>query len=195
MSDEAVGYAAAYEDSEVALGLPEEAPFEVGEEVAVGDLSRVQRAVLPAAKDVRFEVMGTSVAKTSSGYLKYLKAKLRIVEGIPSTNEEGEMVMRHAGKVCFPGALDLCVWHDPAGPDAKGWWKAQEQSQEYKLGIKQFVTALGMDTKDVRINDAFHLAASGKHVLGTIWHETDKSDGRVSERFGNWKAAPAQEAE
>lgn len=190
MTDEA--YAEAYEDSEK-LGLPEEAPFQVGEEIEVGDLSKVQRAVLPTARDVRFEVLGTSVAKTSSGYIKYLKARLKVVEGIPTTNAEGEMELKHAGKIVSTRWKDLCIWHDPAAPDPKGWWKAQEQSREYQLGLKQFVSAFGIDLKSVKINDGFHATIAGRHVLGTIGHETDKETGRISEKFGNWKAAPAEE--
>lgn len=191
MSEAQAVYGEAYEDSTVAL--PEEAPFQVGEEIEVGDLSRVQRSVLPVARDVRFEVQSTAVAKTSSGFIKYLKVKLRIVNGIPSQNDEGELVMKYANKVCFPGVMDLCIWHDPAGPDPKGWWKAQESTREYNLGLKQFWVALGNDPSKVVINDTFHVASVGKHILGSISHETDKQTGRISEKFGNWKAAPAEE--
>ena len=198
MSEAQAAYSEAYNDAAVqeeALGLPEEAPFEVGEEIEVGDLSRVQRSVLPAAKGVRFEVQSTSIEKTKSGYIKYLKAKLKVL-GIPSQNEEGELVMTHAGKIVFPGVMDLCIWHDPNGPDPKGWWKAQDAgSREYQLGIKQFSQACGFNVSDpkFKINDAYHLACAGKVILGTISHETDKQTGQVSEKFGNWKAAPAEE--
>ena len=178
------------------LALPEEAPFQVGEEIEVGDLSKVQKSVLPAARDVRFEVLATTIEKTKSGYIKYLKAKLRVVNGIPSTNDEGELVMTHAGKVCFPGVMDLCIWHDKNAPDPKGWWKVQDQgSREYQLGIKQFSQACGFDISDptFKINDTYHTMAAGKHILGSISHETNKQDGRVSEKFGNWKVALEEE--
>lgn len=193
MSEAQPAYAAVYEDQEVTL--PEEAPFQVGEEIEVGDLSGVQRSVLPAAKDVRFEVMSTSVETTKSGHIKYLKAKLRIVNGIPGADPEtGELTMQHANKIAFPGVLDLCIWHDPNGPDPKGWWKQQDAgSREYLLGFRKFSEALGFDIKAIKVNDEYHLKAAGQHVLGTIRHETDKDTGQVSERFGNWKAAPPQE--
>jgi len=198
MSNEATetAYDAVYDDpaltpTDGAIVDGEENPFSVGDEVEV-DFTKVQRELVPAASGVLFEVLQSSTATTRSGAIKYLKVKLKIVDGIVRQDEAtGEQVMKYANKIVFPGVMDLAIWHDPNAADPKGWWKEQDNSgKPYLFNAKCFAIALGFtDLSKVKFNDAFHAAIVGKQIIGNIRHKTNR-DESIDVSYDGWKKAP-----
>ena len=183
----------------VGAGLPDEAPFQVGEEIEVGDISDVQQALLPVAKGVHGQIRKAGIAKSNDGSLKSLKLEIEMVDGIPIDNPEtGETEAQYVGKVIFPGFMDLCCWASPDRPDAKGWYK----TKQHLLGFKELMAALGEDLKAVRINDEFFERITGRDVLFSIKHEADsqkgadgkrEKTGTFREKYGTWRKFVAQD--
>ena len=62
--------------SQRAIELPDEAPFDVGEEIEVGDLSTVQDVIMPAAKGVLIEIRKAAVKSTNDMGMKYLNLQM-----------------------------------------------------------------------------------------------------------------------
>lgn len=171
----------------------EEVPFQVGEEIEVGDISDVQQALLPTAKNVHGRIRKAGIAVNEDKTLKSLKLEIEMPDGILLENQEtGEQEAQYVGKVIFPGFMDLCFWASPDRPDKKGWFK----SKQHLLGFKELMAALGEDLKSIKINDSFFERIVGRDVLFTIKHEADtqknaegkrEKTGTFREKFGQWK--------
>jgi hypothetical protein len=175
-----------------ASGLPEEAPFQVGEEIEVGDLSDVQQDILPVSKDVHVRIRKASVAVSASKELKSLKLELELPDGILIENREtGEYEAKYIGKVAFPGFMDLCFW---AAPTAKPYFR--EPGRKWALEFKNLMKALDEDITQIKINDAFFERISNRDVLVSIRHESESEKGpdgkrvktgTLREKFQGWK--------
>lgn len=168
--------------------------FEVTEEIAVGDLTAVQEERLPVCQNLKVRIAKAGVKASKNGDLKTLKLDLVIVDGIPAVDPDtGETKMRYANKHVFPSFNDLLVW---ANPETKtsNWYT----SKQYLLPFKQFLVAMGVDFKDVKINDAFLESLVGREVLVSIKHEQETVQneageyvptGGVRERVVNFRKA------
>lgn len=197
MSDKnEAAYAEAYEQDEKGITLPDEAPFEVGEEIEVGDLSTVQDDIMPASKGVLVEIRKAAVKSTGDMGMKYLNLQMTLPNGIATQNADGELVARYVNKIVFNSMMDLVVW---AGPTKTSAWF---QERKHLLGFKEFCRALGLDLTSIKINDRFCERLIGRRLLVNIKHEAEtelvdgkrEKTGKMRERYTGWKAAP-QEAE
>lgn len=171
-----------------------EVPFEVVDEVAVGDLTSVQQEILPAAQGVRVRIDKASVATNQTKDLKTLKTELAIVEGIEVVNADtGESELKFVGKKVFPGFMDLCIW---ANPETRGgnWFK----TKQHLLGFKAFCNALELDLANIVVNDEFCQGLIGREMLVNIVHQEDtvkdehgkrQKTGTISERITGFKKA------
>lgn len=146
-----------------------EVPFEVTDEVVVGDLTAVQQAITPVAQNILVRIAKATVKTSESKDLKSLSVELKVVEGIPVVNQEsGETELKFQNKSLFPGFMDLCVWANPATKNTQ-WYK----NQQHLLGFKQFAQALGLEIKDIRINDEFLSTLVGQELRISIKHEEE----------------------
>lgn len=169
-------------------------PFEIAEEVSVGDLTAVQQSITPQAQDVKVRIDKASVDMSKDKALKTLKVSLRVVEGIPVFNQEtGENDLKFQNKPLFPGFMDLCIWADPTKKNSQ-WYK----NKQHLLGFKQFCQALDIDIKDVKVNDEFLMSLIGRELLVSIKHEEEtvinasgerEKTGTLRERIHNFKKA------
>ena len=188
-------------------------PFEVTDEVVLQDLDAIkeQRQILPASQGVHVKIEKAEVRKTLAdgskdapkegpnnpiGY-KYLNLNLRLVEGISvpmvdeTGNPTGETEVKFKGKIVFPNKMDLIFWHNPE-VKTKPWWK----NKQYIFGFKALCLALGMDLKEVRVNDEFIELLKGKEILIDIQHEEENElkegvwvgKGTFKERIKNFRA-------
>lgn len=171
-----------------------EVPFEVTDEVVVGDLTAVQQAITPVAQNVKVRIAKASVDTSKDKALKSLKVELRVVDGIPVLNHNtGETEMKFLNKPIFPGFMELCIWAD-SSKDSQ-WYK----NQQHLLGFKQFLQALDLDIKGVKVNDEFLASLVGRELLISIRHEEEtavnpetgkrEKTGTLRERIGQFKKA------
>lgn len=167
-------------------------PFEVNEPVEVGDLSDVQQQILPVCQNVKGVIKKASLAASKSGDLKFIKLELQLVDGIPTTNDDGEIEYRFRGKTVFPGMMETLIW---ANPDTRttNWYK----TKQHLLPFKEFVKAMGVEGK-ITVNDVFLGMLIGQNVLFSIKHEPNRvlsengeriADGTFRERVYGWKKA------
>ena len=184
------------------------------EEVLLEDLDKIQQTqlVLPAAQGVRVKIEKASVKKALSdgskdapaegpnnplGY-KYLNLNLRMLDGIsvPVIGEDGlptgETEEKFKNKVLFPNKMDLIFTHNPE-VKTSAWWK----DRQYIFGFKQLCLALGMDLKQIRVNDDFLESLVGREILVDIVQEENNTkneagawvgSGTFKNRIKNFKA-------
>lgn len=166
----------------------EQVPFEVTEEVQVGDLTTVQTEILPACQNLRVKIQKANVKTSKDKTLKSLNVQMQIVDGIQVGEE-----LRFKGKVLFTGFMDVCIWADPETKDSQ-WYK----SKQHLLGFKQFCQALDIDLANVKINDEFLQNLKARELLISIVHEEETSLdehgnrvklGTFKERIKNFKKA------
>ena len=208
MSDKNEASVRAHDEYE-SVSLPDEAPFDVGEEIEVGDLSKIQSDIMPAAKGVLVEIRKAEVRNTKAMDVKYLNLQMVLPNGISTQNADGELVQRFVNKIIFNNSQDLVVW---AGPTKTSDWYREGK---HLRGIKEFWKALKLPMEDFsrhmskeNSRIAFCESLVGRRLLVNIKHEneTEKNDatgkweptGEMKERYAGWKAAPqeaGQEAE
>lgn len=165
------------------------------EEVLVEDLSVVneQRSVLPATPRVKVRIAKANTQANKDGDIKSLKLELRIVDGI--LNADG--IAQYVNKPLFTGIMDLVYWGDLSvkGRSEKNWWK----SKQYLIEFKKFCLAVGVDLKDIKVNEDFLVALVDREVQVDIQHEEESivdsstgermKTGTFKERLRNWRKA------
>lgn len=156
--------------------------FEVTEEVTLTDLDAVQeqKQILPVSQGVRVRIEKPSVRKALQDgskeapkegvdnpvAYKYLNFNLRLVDGIA----EGDKVL-YKNKVLFPSKLDFVFWHNPEVKNS-AWWS----NRQYIFGFKALCKALGINVKEVKINDEFLESIKGREILIDIAHEEEQQN-------------------
>lgn len=141
----------------------ETVPFDVQDEVSVGDLTAVQADILPVAQNVRVRIDKAAIDTSKDKALKSLKLELAIVDGIQIGDE-----MKYQNKKVFPGFMDLCIWADPA-VKSSNWYK----TKQHLLGFKQLCQALQIELSNVKVNDEFTTSLLGRELLINIGHEEE----------------------
>lgn len=143
-------------------GVEDEVPFDINDEVDVGDLSDQQGGVLEPASKVRFTIKKASVRTAEDKDTKTWMVKRLVIEAqVGSEGVDGEG--KYANKVLFP---ELILTFNKADfPDAfsKPWW-----NNEARFPTKQFLKALGEDITNVRINDDFLSSLTGREFIADI---------------------------
>lgn len=178
----------------------DEAPFQVGEEIVVGDLTEVKelRQIMPPCQNVKVRISKCGIQQSKDKDITALKLELRIVDGIEITNPEtGETKLAYINKPMFTGLMDVIVSADLAvkGRMEKAWWR----NRQYLVGLKKFCQAVGLDTTNLKVNDALFETLVGKELLIDIKHEEETSMdpssgervklGTYRERVANFKRA------
>lgn len=182
-------------------------PFDVTEEVEVGDLSDQEGGTLPAATRVVGEIKKASVKRNliDNKYderpdnpctFKYLHLEIKI--GPDGIDGEGT----YAGKHVFTSMMDIVLAYDEAAcrmkaesqKDRNGqpkkfnahWW-----AKEARYGAKQFFVAINGDARNVRVNDDYLLSLLGQPIMFDIKREKDTDRGEGGNRLQNWRAVGA----
>lgn len=137
-------------------------PFDVTDEVDVGDLSDQQGGVLEPAAKVHFIVKKASVRTAEDKDTKTWMVKRLVVEaqiGPEGTDGEG----KYAKKVLFPELV--LTFNSKDFPDTykSPWWQ-----NEARFPTKQFLKAMGEDVTNVRINDEFLGSLIGREFIADI---------------------------
>lgn len=121
--------------------------FEVTEDIETGDMSDVQKGLLPVASKTLFVIKKASVdsvplsKEDSTPVLKKIKLQVKLVDGVEVAGET-----KYKGKVAF---VDFLVWHSPEHKTSE-WYKGRK----YLLPYKQFLIGMGYDPKQSpKIND------------------------------------------
>lgn len=187
------------EDDEAVVINDDEAPFDVTEDVDVGDLSDQEGGVLPPATRVVGEIKKASVKRSlennkysenpdNEWTFKYLHLEIKI--GPDGIDGEGT----YAGKVVFTSMTDVILTYNEVACRRKAesagkkfnahWW-----AKESRFGAKQFFTALNGDVKAIKVNDDALIAMVGRPIMFDIKREKDGQ----SNRLANWRTAEAQE--
>lgn len=191
----------------------EDAPFDVIDEVILQDLEEIkeQKQLLPIAQGVHVKIEKPSVRKSLSDNakdapkegpnnpvaFKFLNLSFRLVDGLSvplmdeTGNPTGETELKYKNKVLFTGKMDLIFWHNPEIKTAD-WWK----NKQYIFGFKALCKALGLDLKEVRVNDEFIQLLNDKELLLDITHEEEQElkegkwvgKGTFKERIKNIRA-------
>lgn len=140
----------------------DDAPFDVTDEVNVGDLSDQQSGVLEPAAKVHFTIKKASVRTAEDKDTKTWIVKRLVVEaqvGPEGVDGDG----KYAKKMLFP---ELVLAFNRADfPDAfsSPWWE-----KEARYPTKQFLKAMGEDVTNVRINDDFLGTLIGREFIADI---------------------------
>lgn len=177
--------------------MSDNVPFEVVEEVMVGDLTDVkeQRSVVPPSQNVLVRIAKAGVQENKDKDIKGLKLEVRIVNGIEVLDtESGVTEMKYANKPLFTNLMDLCFWAN-AETRTSNWWK----TKQYLVSFKKFCMALDLPLKDIKVNDEMLQALVGMELLVDITHEEEQvldsttgkyvGTGTYRERLRNWKHA------
>lgn len=156
--------------------------FDVTDEVIVQDLDEVkeQRHLTPATNDVKVKISKASIIENKAKDIKGLKLEVRIVDGIPVQNEDtGDMEIKYVNKPEFTSVMDLCFWANPETRNSK-WFK----NRQHLLQFSKFIKALGLDMKEVRVNDDFLESLIGQELLVNIIHEERTIKDEEGKRIG-----------
>ena len=149
------------------------APFEVGTETDLGDLTEVKsQDLLPAGKNLLVEIKKAKirsvgvegkkpVSQENPEVYRFLALEAVLVDGIPVVGSNGEQGIKFKGKVVFP---ELMIW---ANPEIKvtDYWK----SKKYLINVKEFLIAIGFKANEPpKINDEFCQGIKGQQVRLSI---------------------------
>ena len=102
--------------------MSDDVPFDVVEEVTVGDLTDVkeQRSVIPPTQNLKVRINKASVQVNKNKDIKSLKLDLRIVDGIEVLDKEsGVSELKYVNKPIFTNLMDVVIWADPATKNSK----------------------------------------------------------------------------
>ena len=117
-----------------------EIPFEVTEEIMVGDLTEVkeQRSVIPPTQNLKVRINKAGVQENKNKDIRSLKLDLRIVDGIEVLDKEsGVSELKYVNKPLFTNLMDLCFWADPSTKNSN-WFV----TKQHLLGLKKFFISL-----------------------------------------------------
>ena len=151
--------------------MGDDVPFDVIDEVVVGDLTDVkeQRSIVPPTQNVKVRVAKASVQENKTKDIKGLKLEVRIVDGIEVLDtESGVTEIKYANKPLFTNLMDLCFLANPSTRNSN-WF----MTKQHLVGFKKFCVALDIDVTAVKINDEFLQGLIGREVLVDIRHEED----------------------
>ena len=175
--------------------MGDDVPFDVIDEVVVGDLSEVkeQRNVIPPTQNLKVRVNKAGVQENKNKDIKSLKLDLRIVDGIEVLDKEsGVTEIKYVNKPLFTNLMDVCFWADPATKNSN-WFN----TKQHLIGLKKFCAAVDVDVKEVKINDEFLKGLIGRELLVDVVHEEEetldsttgeyKGTGTFRERIKNFK--------
>ena len=184
-------------DDDDAIGTEDGVPFDVTEDLDVGDLSEQEGGVLPAASrvigeikkaSVKTNLMNNKASQSEDNPWTFKSLHLEIAIGPLGTDGEGT----YKGKVLF---ADLIAVFDPAAcrksAENRGkkynasWWE-----RESRYPLKQFIKAVSGDVKAVKINDDFLLSLVGTAVMFDIKKTKDsfRGEGEFRNELANWRA-------
>lgn len=173
-------------------------PFDVTEELEIGDLTDQEGGTLPPATRVVGEIKKASVKRClmDNKYderpdnpctFKYLHLEIKI--GPDGINENGD----YAGKHVFTSMMDIVLTYNEDACRKKAesnnkkfnahWW-----AKESRYGAKQFFVAVLGDAKNIRVNDDLLLSLLGQAVMFDIKKEKDTDRGEGGNRLQNWRA-------
>jgi len=183
----------------------DDVPFDVEDEIEVGDLSEQEGGVLPAAQRVIGEIKKASVkrslldnkypeASDNPCTFKYLNLEVAI--GPDGIDGQGT----YAGKHLFTGMMDIILTYDEEACRRKkeaggGKFNPQWWSKEARYGAKQFFKAISGDVKNVKVNDDLLLSLPGMPIMFDIKKEKDtfKGEGEFRNTLANFRAVETQE--
>lgn len=175
--------------------MSEEVPFDVVEEVVVGDLTEVkeQRSVVPPTQGVKVRIAKAGVQENKDKDIKGLKLETRIVDGIEVLDtESGVTEIKYQNKPLFTNLMDLCFSANPQTRNSN-WW----QTKQHLVNFKKFCIALDLPLNGLKVNDEFLQSLLGRELLVDVTHEEEQvldsttgkyvGTGTFRERLKNWK--------
>lgn len=170
-------------------------------EINLGDMTGLKeiKDVLPASSGVRVRIDKATVKDNSfEGSVptkKYLNLQLRIVDGISFVDSEGTAQTKYKNKVVFTNNKDLPVWVDTNHEFYKG---DKFVKGAYLIPLRQFLIAVGVDPKAVKIDEALLASLQGVELEVDVAQNQKKSKdaegnwiatGEFENLFRNWKKA------
>ena len=177
--------------------MSDEVPFEVIEEVVVGDLTDVkeQRSIVPPSQNVKVRIAKAGIQENKTKDIKSLKLEVRIVDGIEILDtESGVTELKYQNKPLFTNLMDLCFSANPSTRNSN-WFT----TKQHLVGFKKLCVALDIPVTGITINDEFLKGLIGREVLVDIRHEEDQvldsttgkyvGTGTFREKLVNWKKA------
>lgn len=177
-----------------------DAPFDVTDEVDVGDLSTQQGMdVIDPYRKVRFEIRRASVRPyQKDGEASWRKKWLALDIAVTSDGVDGEG--KYANKHFFPDLLLVANTQDYPELDTDHY------KTKARFDTKVFLKALGYDpAKPPKINDGFLVGLAGREVYADITRreiqqppgegETKwKGTGEYKNEIKNWRSVESTEA-
>jgi hypothetical protein len=155
--------------------------------IDLGDMTGLKeiKDVLPAASGVRVRIDKAGIKDNSfEGSVpskKHLNLQLRIVDGISFVDSEGTAQTKYKNKVVFTNNKDLPVWVDTQHE----FYQAEKfKKGAYLIPLRQFLIAVGVDPKAVKIDEALLESLKGVELEVDIAQNQKKSKGED----GNWIA-------
>lgn len=177
-----------------------DAPFDVTDEVDVGDLSTQQGMdVIDPYRKVRFEIRRATVRPyQKDGEASWRKKFLALDIAVTSDGVDGEG--KYANKHFFPDLLLVANTQDYPELDTEHY------KTKARFDTKVFLKALGYDpAKPPKINDGFLVDLAGREVYADITRkeiqepppegETKwRSTGNYKNEIKNWRSVESTEA-
>ena len=169
--------------------------------IDLGDMTGLKeiKDVLPAASGVRVRIDKATVKDNSfEGSIpskKYLNLQLRIVDGISFVDSEGTAQTKYKNKVVFTNNKDLPVWVDT---NHEFYQTEKFKKGAYLIPLRQFLIAVGVDPKAVKIDEALLESLKGVELEVDVAQNQKKSKspegewiatGEFENLFRNWKKA------
>ena len=169
--------------------------------IDLGDMTGLKeiKDVLPAASGVRVRIDKAGIKDNSfEGSVpskKHLNLQIRIVDGISFVDAEGVAQTKYKNKVVFTNNKDLPVWVDTQHEFYKG---DKFVKGAYLIPLRQFLIAVGVDPKAVKIDEALLMSLAGTEFEVDIAQNQKKSKtpegewiatGEFENLFRNWKKA------
>lgn len=162
-----------------------EAPFDVNDEVLVGDIDQVreERQVLPPTSNVLVKIKSATLTSNANdkteapATLKGINCQFVVQEGIEvpvldeDNNPTGETELKYKNShLSTMRALDLCIWADPDTKTSR-WFKNKQHLVEFQ----KFCKALDIPLKGISVNDEFLTNLVGRELRLDITREANQS--------------------
>lgn len=162
--------------------MPEEKEgFDVMEPLDVGDLSDVQKSLIPPTNGVKLRIKKVTSTANQAGTFRQLSISFVLEDGVLLGEE-----MKYKGAIIF---MRICYFADPIA-----YTKDFFKTKQHLLPLKQLLKALEEDVTKVRMTDEYLESLTNRVLLGSVRQVKDNLSGDMINSVNNFKILPIDQS-
>lgn len=157
--------------------MTEETGFNVMEPLDIGDLSDVQRVLIPPASNAKMRIRKVVNKPNKENTFRQLNVTAVLEDGVIVGGE-----LKYKGAILF---TRICYFADPTV-----YTKDYFKTRQYLFPLKLFLKAVEDDITNVKITDEYLASLTNKLVLANVLQIKDNLSGDMINTVGNFKPLP-----